>query len=336
MNAKEIVVFFTGGTIGMDAKEGLGGAAPGNNQGRIFNALADLQPGLHLKAVAWADLPSPHITPEIMLRLSQDLDAQLGRSEVLGAVVLHGTDLMAETAFLLELTLTSDKPVVVTGAMLHLAQTGYDGIRNLEDSLAVCLAAGNNRGVLIQMAGEIFQAGDAVKMDSAAMNPLLAQRRGHVGRVVEKKVSFFQPPAPSPAQIRALLPRPVTALAEQVELLKCFPGMTADCLNYFLDRGLKGLVLEGFGAGNTPPTLVGALEKTISRGVPVILTTRCLYGGVNPIYAYAGGGAQLLSAGLLNGHGLTADKALLLLKTALGCGCSHKNIAALCAYYGCT
>ena len=111
MNAKEIVIFFTGGTIGMDAKEGRGGAVPGNNQGRIFDALADLQPGLHLKAVAWADLPSPHITPEIMLRLSQDLDAQLGRSEVLGAVVLHGTDLMAETAFLLELTLTSGKPV---------------------------------------------------------------------------------------------------------------------------------------------------------------------------------------------------------------------------------
>lgn len=335
MNAKEIVVFFTGGTIGMDAKEGQTGVTPGNNEGRIFSALADLRADMRIKTIAWADLPSPHITPEIMLRLSQDLDAQLKRSEVLGAVVLHGTDLMAETAFLLELTLMSNKPVVVTGAMLHLAQTGYDGVRNLEDSLAACLAAGPDRGVLVQMAGEIFAAKDALKVDSTAVNPLLAQRRGHVGRIVEKKVSFFQAAAPTPVEIRALLPKPVSALAGQVELLKCFPGMTADCLNYLLDKGLKGLVLEGFGAGNVPPSLVEALKKAVDLGVPVLLTTRCLYGGVHPVYAYAGGGAQLLNAGLINGRGLSADKALLLLKTALGCGCNHKDIETLCAYYGC-
>lgn len=333
MNAKEIVVFFTGGTIGMDASPDLPGAAPGNNQGRIFNALADVQTNIHIRTIAWADMPSPHISPEIMLRLSQDLDAQLSRPEVAGAVVLHGTDLMAETAFFLELALISPKPVVLTGAMLHLAQTGYDGMRNLEDSLAVCLAAGQGRGVLIQMAGEIFQARDAVKMDSTAMNPMLAQRRGHAGRVVDKEVVFFQA-STLDAQVRALLPKPVAGLAEQVEVIKCFPGMSAGCLNYLVDSGIRGLVLEGFGAGNVPPTLADALKAALAQGVIVILTTRCLYGGVHPIYAYSGGGAQLVAAGLINGHGLTSDKALLLLKIALGCGCNSKTIADLCAYYG--
>ena len=319
----------------MDAEPGSAGAAPGKHQGRIFGALGGLDPGLHLTTIAWADLPSPHITPQIMLRLAQDVDAQLKRPEVLGAVVLHGTDLMAESAFLLELALASPKPVVVTGAMLHLAQTGYDGIRNLEDSLAVCLAAGEGRGVLLCMAGEIFQACDALKVDSGAMNPLAAQRRGHIGRVTDKRAMFFQAPCPKLAEARALLPRPVPALAEQVELLKCFPGMSADCLDYLLDWGLRGLVVEGFGAGNMPPALLGSLQKAVARRIPIILTTRCMYGGVQPVYAYDGGGAQLLRAGLLNGHGLTADKALLLLKTALGCGCDAQAIAALCAGYGC-
>lgn len=333
MSAKEVVVFFTGGTIGMDSRPDQAGAAPGNNQGRIFNALGGSYANIGIKIIAWADLPSPHITPEIMLRLSRDLEAQLARSEVIGAVVLHGTDLLAETAFLLELTLTGPKPVVLTGSMLHLAQAGYDGIRNLEDSLAVCLAAGPNRGVLVQMAGEIFQASDVVKTDSISVSPMEAQRRGHVGRVVEGEAVFFQPSGVD-AAVRALLPRPVPALADKVEALRCFPGMDAGYVNYALDKGLRGLVVEGFGAGNVPPALAGALENAVARGVAVILTTRCLRGGVQPIYAYNGGGAQLLRAGLISGHGLTSDKALLLLKVALGCGCNLKTIEALCAHYG--
>lgn len=333
MSAKEVVVFFTGGTIGMDAGPGKGGAAPGNNQGRIFNALDGAWGNANIKTIAWADLPSPHITPEIMLRLSRDLEAQLARSEVAGAVVLHGTDLLAETAFFLELALASTKPVVLTGSMLHMSQAGYDGIRNLEDGLAVCLAAGLNWGVLVQMAGEIFQASDVVKADSISVSPMVAQRRGHVGRVVEGEAVFFRPPD-ADAAIRALLPRPVAALADKVEAIKCFPGMDADYVHYALEKGLQGLVVEGFGAGNVPPALATALENAAARGVAVILTTRCLRGGVQPIYAYNGGGAQLLRAGLVNGQGLTSDKAMLLLKAALGCGCNLKTIEALCAYYG--
>ena len=162
---------------------------------------------------------------------------------------------------------------------------------------------------------------------------MIAQRRGHVGRVVEGEAIFFRPPE-ADAAIRALLPRPVAALADKVEAIKCFPGMDADYVHYALEKGLQGLVVEGFGAGNVPPALATALENAAARGVAVILTTRCLRGGVQPIYAYNGGGAQLLRAGLVNGQGLTSDKAMLLLKAALGCGCNLKTIEALCAYYG--
>ena len=180
MNPKEIVIFFTGGTIGMDVAPGGAGAVPGNNHERLLFSLGAPE-GVNIKSIPWADLPSPHISPEIMLRLAHDLDAQLSRQEVLGAVISHGTDLMAETAFLLDLALISEKPVVLTGAMLHLAQAGYDGARNLKDSLTACLAAGNERGVLIQMAGEIFLARNTVKMDSIALCPMIAQRHGHAG-----------------------------------------------------------------------------------------------------------------------------------------------------------
>lgn len=337
MNAKEIVVFFTGGTIAMAAAPGQAGAVPNEKQEQLLTGLNLPNRGINIKSIAWANLPSPHITPEIMLRLTHDLDAQLERQEVIGAVVLHGTDLMPESAFFLELSLISRKAVVLTGSMLHQSQSGYDGIRNLEDSLAACLAAGSERGVLLQMGGELFQARDAVKISSTALCPMISQRHGYTGRVVDGKACFYRS-AERMDGIRSRLPRPVTKLAERVELLKCFPGMDENYLNYLLNdnsRGeLQGLVIEAFGAGNVPPALAGGLEKIAARGIPVILTTRCIYSGVHPIYGYDGGGAQLIQAGLINGYGLTPDKALLLLKIALGCGCDKKNIEALCAFYG--
>lgn len=336
MNPKEIVIFFTGGTIGMDVVPGVSGVAPGNHQDRLISAL-NAPKGVTIKSIVWADLPSPHISPEIMLRLTHDLDAELSRKEVLGAVVSHGTDLMAETAFFLDLALISQKPVVLTGAMLHLAEAGYDGFRNLKDSLTACLAAGNDRGLLIQMAGEIFIARDTVKMDSTALCPMLAQRHGHAGRVVDGKAFFYRRPERI-GNILTLLPKPVTVLAKRVEMLKCFPGMDEHYLNYLLNNdvegNLRGLVVEGFGAGNVPPAVANGLIEIAKLGVPVILTTRCAHSGVYPLYAYPGGGGQLLNAGLINGYGVTADKALLLLKTALGCCCNKKTIEALCAYYG--
>ncbi len=337
MNGKEIVVFFTGGTIGMAAAPGDAGAVPSENQDQLLTGLSAARQKVNIKSIAWANLPSPHITPETMLRLAHDLDAQLKRQEVLGAVVLHGTDLMPETAFFLELALISRKPVILTGSMLHQSQNGYDGIRNLEDSLTACLAAGSERGVLLQMGGEILRACDAVKINSTALCPMVAQRHGYAGRVVDGEACFYRQ-AERMDDTRSLLPRPVMKLAEPVALLKCFPGMDANYLNYLLNdnsRGeLQGLVIEAFGAGNVPPALVGGLEKIVRRGTPVILTTRCIYSGVHPIYGYAGGGAQLIQMGLINGYGLTSDKALLLLKVALGCGCDKKNIDALCAVYG--
>ena len=80
-------------------------------------------------------------------------------------------------------------------------------------------------------------------------------------------------------------------------MVSCYTGMDGTLIEHLLRRGVAGVVLEGFGAGNVPPGLVPAVEKAIGRGIPVVLTTRCPEGGVWPMYAYAGGGADLRQAG---------------------------------------
>ncbi len=333
MPKPEIAVFFTGGTIGMDSAANGHGAAPGNNSGRLFAGMDQPAHSLKITPIAWADLPSPHVTPEVMLRLAEDIDEKLSCPQTLGAVVLHGTDLMAETAFFLDVALSSPKPVVVTGSMRSLSETGYDGLRNLEDALALCRAAGQERGVLALMAGFAYAAADVIKADSTSLTPLLSQNLGPIGRIVEGQAIFYRQPR-RPDIARQLIKRPLAGLAEQVEILKCWPGMSNTWLELMLEHGLAGLVLEGFGAGNVPPLLLDGLNKALAGNIPVILTTRCPHSGVHPLYAYPGGGAQLLELGVINGRALTSDKAALLLKIALANGCGKAEIRTLCDLYG--
>jgi len=81
---------------------------------------------------------------------------------------------------------------------------------------------------------------------------------------------------------------------------------------------MRGLVIEGFGAGNVPPTLVPALEACLADTIPVVLTTRCIEGGVWPIYGYPGGGADLARRGAILCGRLGGPKARLRLMCALG------------------
>ena len=79
------------------------------------------------------------MTPEHMFRLARDIDQALASASVLGAVVLHGTDVLVESAYMADLTLRSHKPVVFTGSMRYYSETGFDGIRNLLNGVKACL-----------------------------------------------------------------------------------------------------------------------------------------------------------------------------------------------------
>jgi L-asparaginase len=82
--------------------------------------------------------------------------------------------------------------------------------------------------------------------------------------------------------------------------------------------GIKGIVIEGFGAGNVPPEIVPALEECINAGIPVILSTRCIEGGVWPVYGYLGGGADLQDKGVILCGRLGGPKARIRLMCILG------------------
>ena len=105
--------------------------------------------------------------------------------------------------------------------------------------------------------------------------------------------------------------------------------MGAQIIAYYLDTGVSGMVVEGFGAGNVPPGIAPALAAAAKKKIPVVLTTRCPEGGVSPIYAYPGGGADLAERGIMLGGRLCGPKARITLMLALGAGMKFEAIRKL-------
>ena len=112
-------------------------------------------------------------------------------------------------------------------------------------------------------------------------------------------------------------------------IIACYTGMDGAGIDDARRRGARGLVIQGFGAGNVPPGALGALERLTARGIPVVLTTQCPEGGVWPIYAYPGGGRDLAARGVIPGGRLTAGKARIVLMAALGAGFGNGEIRNL-------
>jgi L-asparaginase len=312
-----VAVFFTGGTITMRPRPDERGVVPSNEFDRLFEELRPHVRDVDFKPVLWSNRPSPHMTPEHMFRLARDIDRALASPSVPGAVVLHGTDVLVESAYMADLTLRSHKPVVFTGSMRYYSETGFDGIRNLLNGVRACLLPlPEDTGVGLLMTDRIFAAREVIKVNSLNIDAFEAPESGPVAYVAGEDVRLTRRSAPMHGIKRP--PIRTRRIEPGVAMISCYTGMDGSLIEHLLRKGVAGLVIEGFGAGNVPPGLVPAVEKAVGRGVPVVLTTRCPEGGVWPMYAYAGGGADLVKRGVILGGRLSGPKARILLMAALG------------------
>jgi L-asparaginase len=315
--AAEVALFFTGGTITMMPQAEDRGVVPGKEFDRFFNEIRPHLQGVGLRPIRWSNLPSPHMTPEHMFRLARDVDSVLAEPAVAGAVVVHGTDVLVESAYMADLVVRTTKPIVYTGSMRYYSEAGYDGVRNLINSIKACmLPLPPEMGVVLLMTDRIFSAREVVKINSFNIDAFEAPESGPVAYVAGEEVLLNRGPAAGERAVRPLLD--VRAIESKVALIQCYTGMNGELIEFLIGGGIAGIVLAGFGAGNIPPGAVPSVEAAIQKQIPVIITTQCPEGGVWPIYAYPGGGADLAKKGVISGGRLSGAKARIKLMTALG------------------
>jgi len=226
-------------------------------------------------------------------------------------VITHGTDTIEETAYLLDLTLDSDKPVVFCGAMRTISDVGWDGPANLRTAVRAAAHEGaRGRGVLVAVGEQVHSASEATKVHTQILAAFTSPR-GPIGELSHGRVVFVRPPH----RAEPLKPKRLVA---DVDLHVMAAGTDPALLRASLARGARGLVIEGTGCGNLPPSVLPIVQKARTKRVPIVLVSRCAAGRVAPLYGYAGGGLQLRKWGLIFGGDLPGHKARIKLMLALG------------------
>jgi len=308
----KIVVIFNGGTISMKVDPKIQAAVPTLTGEEIMSMVTGIESYAEIESYTFSSLPGPHMTPELMLELSDYVKSFLNRDDVDGVVVTHGTDTLEETAYLLDLTIKSEKPVVVTGSMRNSSELGYDGPANL--AAAICTAtskASRNRGVLVCLNDELNCASEVTKSHSMNLNTFQSPEFGPIGIVDHNEAIFYRNNVNKEYII-------TDKVENNVELIKACTGMDGKLIDFCVAGGSRGLVIEAMGRGNIPPKMAEAVERAIQKGVAVVIVSRCFKGRVLDSYGYPGGGKGLRNAGAIFGESLPGQKARIKLMLALG------------------
>ncbi|KTR59523.1 asparaginase [Exiguobacterium indicum] len=305
---KSLLLIHTGGTIAM-AQDHSGHVLP-NDINPLDASLPRATDIANITTRHFANLPSPHMTPDIMLRLAHFIENELKKEHYDGVVITHGTDTLEETAYFLHLTLGAPVPIVLTGAMRSSNEVGSDGEFNLITALRVAVSeAARGKGVLVVFNGEIHSAFNVTKTHTSSVDTFKSVHFGNLGMVTKDHVYLFNTPLLKQTHM-------VTSLSKRVAVLKVYAGMEPDLLLAVKQLGYDGLVLEVLGQGNVPPSIVDAIAELITV-MPIVIVSRCFNGIVQDVYGYTGGGQQLKELGVIFSNGLNSQKARLKLMVEL-------------------
>ena len=280
MNKKKVAIIFTGGTISMTVDENIGAAIPTLSGEQIMSMVTNIDKVAAIEVFNFSEIPGPHMTPEKLIELKHYINNLLEREDICGAVITHGTDSLEETAYFLDLTISSQKPVIVTGAMRSSSELGYDGPSNL--SAAVCTAISDKaigKGVFIVLNNEVLLASEATKTDTLALNTFKSLSKGPIGIIDCNELVIFKN-----TEARTIIDTDI--VESKVALIKSGIGMNEDFIKFAADSGYKGIVIEAMGRGNVPPKMYDGIKYAREKDIPVVIVSRCHSGRVFDSYGY--------------------------------------------------
>ncbi|HQO09434.1 MAG TPA: asparaginase [Clostridiales bacterium] len=310
MGKKKILIITTGGTISM--KAGSDGVVPSLTGNEIVKLLPEIDNYADISLFEFSNIPSPMMTPQKMFELSRLVSERIDHFD--GVVITHGTDTIEETSYLLFLTLQTKKPVIFTAAMRSNEETGLDGPRNLFNAIRVAASDKSyDRGVMLAVNDEIFSVREVYKSSTSKINAFDAPNYGMLGMIDVDDIIYYRK---SEFRYKFKTER----IETNVDLIKMCAGISRKFIDYSVNTGVKGIIIEAFGRGNVNPEMKAGIVEAIKKGIPVVITSRVPNGRVLGIYGYEGGAKQLEDNGAIMGYDLNSEKARLKLMVLLGLG----------------
>lgn len=304
-----VSVLALGGTI---ASTGSAGVTPRLTADELVESVPGLAEVADIDADTFRQVPSPELTLVDLVALAKEIDRRLQRGAA-GVVVTQGTNTIEETAFVLDLLVHSEAPVVVTGAMRNPTLAGADGPANLLGAVKTAVSEqARGLGTVIVFADEIHAARFARKAHTQSISPFRSSPVGPIGWLSEGAVRVGARPVG-----RRRLQLDEIAESPPVALLTFGAGDEGLLAAAVGPAGYRALVVEATGGGHVTARTVEELERLAAQ-MPVVLASRTGAGEVlRRTYSFVGSEEDLARRGLISAGAMTAAHARMLLRMLL-------------------
>ena len=275
---KRILMLGTGGTIAcVPSADGL---VPALDGPAMIRLVPELEEVCAIETKQILNLDSSNLSPEHWQIIAKAIAANYENYD--GFVITHGTDTMAYTAAALSQMLHNcQQPVVLTGAQLPIQAEGSDAPNNIYH--AFLAATSPLKGVALVFGDLVIHGAHAKKLYTQNFNGFASINREPLATISHNHL-FWQKGALQGGGYGEGEFSINTQLETKIAVVKIIPGATPDILDYYVKKGYKGLIIEGFGAGGVPNgdnNWLPKLEQVLKQGLQVVCTTQCLYDGVH-------------------------------------------------------
>jgi L-asparaginase len=277
-----IVILATGGTIAGSAETR---TQAGYTSGQVgvevlINAVPQLEKLANISGEQVANVGSQDMSDAIWLKLASRVNALLGKSDVDGIVITHGTDTLEETAYFLSLVVKSDKPVVMTAAMRPSTALSADGPLNIFNAVAVAADPdARGRGVLVVANDDIHGARSFTKTSTTDVQTFRSIETGLLGASLYGENRWFRRPFRKHTSRSEFSVEGVKALP-RVDVIYVTADVSADLIDAAVASGAKGVVTAGVGNGNMTGPALAAMKAAAAKGVVAVRSTRVTSGTV--------------------------------------------------------
>ncbi len=301
---KKVVILATGGTIAGIGERGKSVRyEPGSlSVSELVSAIPEIKDVAEIEAIQICNVNSDDMTDEIWFSLANAINEMAIEEDISGFVVTHGTDTLEETAYFLNLTVKTNKPVVITGSMRPASSFSADGPMNLYES--VCVAASKEakgHGVLVVFSDRIFSARSVTKKSTYRVDAISGSS---IGMIRDGKVHLYE----TPTRIHTFKTEfDVSELRSlpKIAILYYHIGADENLLKYVSNQ-VDGIVIAGAGAGEFSEKFKNVIKKL---NIPVVISSR-IDGGIILT-------DNLLCDNTIASDNLSPQKAAILLKLAL-------------------
>lgn len=312
-------IISTGGTVASVIDYKTGAVHPAFTADDLIRATPELVDYANISAKAIFNILSENMKPDYWKKTAEEVYNEIN-SGADGVIIAHGTDTMHYTASALSFMLDTPVPVVLTGAQRSSDRPSSDAFTNLMASVnaaksdiaevTICMHASEDDPTCHLHRGTRSRKMHTTRRDtftSINLNPL-ATITGDKVTIIDEDVKYIKR-GESELNIN-------TNLADNVALVKMYPGMNPEIIDYYIDKSYDGIVIEGTGLGHCCDEVITSIGRATSENIPVVMTSQCIFGSTNMnVYST---GRRLLHENVIAVKDMTCETAYTKLLWAAG------------------